>query len=139
MRTSLLPPIACVAVALLPGCGPAGTGPTQTVAPGARLYMANCLACHQADGSGVRGLQPPLAGTPVAVGDPRQLLAWVMYGARPAALPRGAYSGVMPQFSYLSDGDLAALLSYVRTSFGNQSGPVSAAMVAEARAAHGAR
>jgi mono/diheme cytochrome c family protein len=87
----------------------------------------------------VRGLQPPLAGTPVAVGDPQQLLAWVMFGARPAALPRGVYGGVMPQFSYLSDAELATLLSYVRSSFGNQSAPVSAEMVAEARAAHGRR
>lgn len=139
MRIPMLLSIACIGAPLLQGCGPAGSGSRPAPTPGARLYMANCLACHQADGSGVRGLQPPLAGTPVAIGDPRPLLAWVMYGTRPAALPRGVYSGVMPQFSYLSDADLATLLSYVRSSFGNQSGPVSADTVAEARAAHAGR
>ncbi|MBS0373144.1 MAG: cytochrome c [Proteobacteria bacterium] len=124
-----------IALALtLGGCG--GRAPDS---PGARLYAMNCLACHQRDGAGVPGVQPPLAGTPVPTGDPGELLRWVMYGERPASLPRGPYSGVMPQFAYLSDADLATLLSYVRTSFGNQAPPVTAAMVAAARVAHRGR
>jgi mono/diheme cytochrome c family protein len=124
----------CLAAAL-GGCG-GGAKPIVADTPGARLYLSTCSACHRGDGSGIDGLQPPLAGTPVAVGDPATLLAWVMYGRRPAALPRGAYAGVMPQFAYLADDDLAALLSYVRSSFGNRAPPVTAAMVAAARAAH---
>ena len=107
--------------------------------PGARLYASNCLACHQANGEGVPGVQPPLAGTPVPAGDAAALLGWVMFGERPAALPKGQYSGVMPQFGYLSDADLAALLTYVRSSFGNRAAPVTPAMVAEVRAAHRGR
>jgi mono/diheme cytochrome c family protein len=121
--------------ASLGGCG-GSAKPVVADSPGARLYLSNCAACHRGDGSGIRGLQPPLAGTPVAIGEPEPLLGWVMYGRRPAALPRGGYAGVMPQFAYLADEDLAALLSYVRSSFGNRAAPVTAAMVAAARAAH---
>jgi mono/diheme cytochrome c family protein len=81
-------------------------------------------------------MQPPLAGTPVAIGDPAELLGWVMFGRRPAALPAGVYHGVMPQFGYLSDDELATILTHVRSSFGNHAPPVTPAMVAAARAAH---
>jgi mono/diheme cytochrome c family protein len=129
--------IAALAASLLAACGSGG----QSAAPsrGARLYANNCLACHQKDGTGVPGVQPPLAATPVPVGDPRELLGWVLFGERPASLPRGRYAGVMPQFGYLSDDDLATLLTYVRSSFGNRASAVTPAMVAEARAAHRAR
>ena len=129
---------AMLATAVLVACGP-GAGPATPPSPGARLYANNCLACHQKNGEGVPNVQPPLAGTPVPVGDPGELLGWVLYGERPASLPRGRYSGVMPQFSYLSDEDLAALLSYVRSNFGNAAPPITPAMVAAARAAHRAR
>jgi mono/diheme cytochrome c family protein len=134
MRTARAILTACTAIALA-ACGPGG-GPTPPPSAGSRLYVNNCLACHLANGQGVPGVQPPLAGTPVPRGDPGELLGWVMFGARPAALPRGQYSGAMPQFAYLSDDELAALLSYVRSSFGNQAGPITPAMVAAARAAH---
>jgi mono/diheme cytochrome c family protein len=130
---------AVVVAAALAACGPPAGAPAALPGPGQRLYTNNCLACHQRNGEGVPGVQPPLAGTPVPNGDVAVLLAWVMYGERPTALPRGQYSGLMPQFGYLSDDDLAALLTYVRSSFGNHASPVTAAMVAAARAAHGAR
>lgn len=129
--------VAALATAMIAGCGPGG--PATPPSPGSRLYASNCLACHLQNGAGIPGVQPPLAGTPVPVGDPRELLAWVLYGERPASLPRGQYSGLMPQFSYLSDDDLATLLSYVRSSFGNHAAAITPAMVAEARAAHRSR
>ena len=88
------------------------------------------------NGEGVRGMQPPLAGTPVPLGDTDVLLGWVMYGKRPVVLPRGAYAGVMPQFAFLTDADLAAVLSHVRTSFGNHAPPVTQQQVAAVRRAH---
>jgi len=121
-------------VALATGCRPAAPGPGAS--PGARLYAMNCQSCHGAEGQGVRGMQPPLAGTPVPLGDPDVLLGWVMYGERPAVLPRGTYAGVMPQFAYLTDADLAALLTHVRASFGNNAAPVLPAQVAAVRRAH---
>ena len=81
-------------------------------------------------------MQPPLAGTPVPLGDADVMLAWVMYGQRPTVLPRGAYAGVMPQFAFLTDADLAALLTHVRSSFGNHATPITPEMVGAVRRAH---
>lgn len=132
----LAPVLAC---AWLAGCGggePAPGTTAQTLSPGARLYLQNCVACHQRSGQGVPGVQPALTGTAVTIGDPEALLAWVMYGVRPENLPKGAYRGVMPQFAYLSDADLAELMTYVRTSFGNSASAVGPELVAKVRAAH---
>ena len=128
--------VMAVFTAGLLGAVACGGGPPAAPVPGERLYALNCVACHQQHGEGVRGMQPPLAGTAVPVGDPSVLLAWVMFGERPAALPRGQYAGVMPQFAYLKDADLAALLTYVRSSFGNHASAITPEMVAAVRAAH---
>ena len=133
-------PVLTLAVALgvivLGACAPNGPSASLPATPGQRLYALTCAACHRLDGSGIEGVQPPLAGTPVTIGEPAELLGWVMYGRRPARLPRGAYAGIMPQFSFLSDDAIATLLTHVRTSFGNHAGAVTPAMVAAARAAH---
>jgi mono/diheme cytochrome c family protein len=62
------------------------------------------------------------------------MAAWVLYGVRPASLPRGGYSGVMPQFNFLSDADAAAVITYVRTSFSNAASPITAGEIAAVRA-----
>lgn len=143
MQTSSLRLLAVLAVtAWLAACGGGDPGPAATSAtapaasPGARLYVQNCIACHQRNGEGVPGVQPSLAGTAVTIGDPEQLLAWVMFGVRPASLPKGGYRGVMPQYAYLSDADLAALITHVRSSFGNSASAVGPDLVAKVRAAH---
>jgi mono/diheme cytochrome c family protein len=130
------------ATAWLAACGGGTPGTTSTASsappasPGARLYVQNCIACHQRNGEGVPGVQPALAGTPVTIGDPEPLLAWVMFGVRPESLPKGEYRGVMPQYAYLSDADLAALITHVRSSFGNSASAVGPDLVAKVRAAH---
>lgn len=131
-------PVLAALTLLLGACGGDGA-PGRSAAqlgPGERLYLANCIACHQRNGEGVPGVQPPLAGTPVVIGDPAEMAAWVMYGKRPASLPAGQYRGVMPQFAYLSDADLATLLTHVRASFGNSASPVSPDLIAKVRAEH---
>jgi mono/diheme cytochrome c family protein len=126
---------ACVlaGLALLSGCG-RGPAPAVPRTPGAVLYLTNCSACHQPDGHGIASMYPPLAATPVTLGDPATLLAWVLFGERPPELPKGAYAGLMPQFGYLSDADAALILTHVRSSFGNHASAVTPAMVAAARA-----
>jgi len=136
MRSAMRSVSVGLALGLVLGCGPGSPAPARPASAAERLYLATCAACHRPDGSGVAGVQPPLAGTPVTTGDPDELLGWVMYGRRPAGLPRGGYGGIMPQFSYLSDEDLATLLTHVRSSFGNHATPVTPAMVAAARARH---
>jgi len=140
MKTCTRLALVALATVMLGGCGTrSSTTAEAPPSPGQRLYVANCLSCHQRDGAGVAGVQPPLAGTPVPTGDADTLIRWVLFGDRPAALPRGAYSGVMPQFGYLADADVAALLTYVRGAFGNHAEPITPEMVAAARAAHAAR
>jgi mono/diheme cytochrome c family protein len=121
----------------LAGCG--GDGPGAAADPGARIYSQHCMACHQRDGRGLGETQPGLVGTPTVSGDPSALIAWVAFGVRPPGLVRGRSIVVMPHFHWLSDADLAAVLTHVRSSFGNSYPPVTPEMVASVRAAQGAK
>jgi len=83
---------------------------------GAALYLEFCSGCHQAKGRGVPGVFPPLAGNPVVIApDPANILK-VVLGGVPA---QGKYAP-MPSFAaQLSDQQIADLVNYVRTSWGN--------------------
>jgi mono/diheme cytochrome c family protein len=114
----------CGAVA---GCSP-GTPPAPERA-GADLYNGNCAACHQQDAHGIPGVYPSLAGSPVVLGDPAVFALWVVKGRRPGSLPAGRYGTAMPEFGWMRDSDVAALLTYLRTHFGNAAAPVAPAAV----------
>jgi alcohol dehydrogenase (quinone), cytochrome c subunit len=122
---------------LLSGCSPdSGSGARGAPAPadvGARLYSQNCVPCHREDGAGVPTVYPALAGSPVVNGDPVQLAQWVLSGKRPPTMPAGRYSTQMLLFGWMKDPDAAALLSFVRSHFGNDAPAVDAATVAKAR------
>ena len=113
-----------------PGTTPGAGGAADAQPDGARLYAGNCIACHQQDGRGIPGVYPALAGSPVVAGDPVALAAWIVRGQRPATLPAGRYTTVMPQFVWLRPDAAAALLTYLRRSFGNQAAAVDAAALA---------
>ena len=114
--------------------GPAAAVHTDTPAEvGARIYSQNCVPCHRDDGSGVPSVYPALSGSPVVNGNPKELAQWVLSGKRPPSMPSGRYSTQMLLFGWLKDADAAALLTYVRSSFGNSSPPVDPAAVAAAR------
>jgi mono/diheme cytochrome c family protein len=108
--------------------------PAELLAAGKAVYSANCLACHQADGNGVPGLNPPLAGSEWVTGDKAKLVGTVLNGLRgPITVKGERYNGVMPQQSHLADADIAAALTYVRNSFGNQGDVINAEDVKAAR------
>jgi mono/diheme cytochrome c family protein len=69
----------------------------------------------------------------VVNGDPVELAQWVLSGKRPASMPSGRYPTQMLQFGWMKDQDAAAVLSYIRSHFGNSAPPVDAAAVAAAR------
>jgi mono/diheme cytochrome c family protein len=75
---------------------------------------------------------PSLAGSPVVLGDPKELARWVIKSQRPASMPSGRYPSAMPPFGWMKDADAAALLTYVRSNFGNAAPAVDTATVAEA-------
>ena len=112
-----------------------GVGGTASAADlGARIYSGNCVPCHQQSGAGIPGVYPSLSGSSVVVGDPAELARWVLEGRRPASMPQGRYSTQMLQFGWMKPADAAALLSYLRSNFGNSAAPVDAATVAKALA-----
>ncbi|WP_312404803.1 c-type cytochrome [Pseudomonas rhodesiae] len=93
-------------------------------------YTQFCSDCHRSDGAGVKGLFPPLAGNPsVVAANPTSLLHITLTGwatAQTATHPR-VYT--MPGFARLADQEIAEILSFVRTHWGNQGTPVSPAQV----------
>ncbi|MBV8344118.1 MAG: cytochrome c [Candidatus Eremiobacteraeota bacterium] len=102
---------------------------------GAVIYAANCSSCHQADGAGVSGAFPPLAGNPVVTGNPIALIAIVKNGLDGKVVVNGhAYSGIMPRWGgVLSDEQIAAAITFIRSSWHNRAAGVSVAQVRAVR------
>ena len=110
--------------------------PDQTVMKiGAAIYADECAGCHAANGKGASGLFPSLNGSPaVQQTDPSTLLHVVLRGARSAATDRAPTGAAMPQFDWiLNDGQVAAVLTYIRNAWGNVAPPVSAVEVRKTR------
>ncbi len=114
-----------------------GSGPD-----GAEIYTRVCAACHQANGQGVPGAFPPLDGSPYVTGPNVERLASIMlYGLMgPINVKGTVYNGVMlPQASVLKDDELAAVASFIRSTWSNKASPVEAAVFAKMREKHGTR
>jgi mono/diheme cytochrome c family protein len=116
---------------VLAEAGPASRGLAAADA-GARIYNGNCIACHQQDARGIPGVYPSLVGSPVVLGDPGVLALWVVKGRRPSSMPAARYPTTMMQFGWMNAQDAAALLTYLRSSQGNEAPPVDASLVAHA-------
>jgi len=92
---------------------------------GGEIYMNHCATCHQAEGGGVPGEFPPLAESDWVMGDKGRLIRTVLHGMRGPILVKGErYDELMPAHGFLDDEDVAALLTFVRSSFGNSATPV---------------
>lgn len=97
---------------------------------GAEVYLAECASCHQNRGEGRFPVFPPLAGSARANADIAPLVAMTLHGLTGPIESNGVpYSGLMPGLSHLDDEDIAAVLSHVRSAWGNNSAPVQAADV----------
>jgi mono/diheme cytochrome c family protein len=118
----------------LRGKAPAAAGGGGAV-DGAALYASLCAACHQATGQGLPGVFPPLAGTPSIVGAERRLAAIVLHGVTGSLTVGGTvYNGAMPAFgAQLSDAEIAAVLTHVRSQWGNAAPAVPADTVMQVR------
>lgn len=100
-----------------------------------QLYVANCQACHQAEGQGMAGAFPPLAGSSWVTEDPETPIRILLRGLQgPIEVNGETFNGVMPAQGHLSDEQIANVLTHVRSSFGNEAGPVEPALVATIRA-----
>ncbi len=98
---------------------------------GEALYTQSCAACHQANGSGLKGAFPPLAGSPIVNDDdPTKMIEIILmgYDARPE------YATMTPFKDQLSDAEIAAIATHERKSWGNQATEVTPEQVKKIRA-----
>src|SRR3984885_11348196 len=103
---------------------------------GAAIYKDSCAACHRDSGEGEIHLFPRLAGSALAQSDdPTTLARVVLHGTRAVATAGAPTAPAMPAFDWrLDDTQVAAVLTYIRNSWGNAAGSVSASSVASQRA-----
>ncbi len=108
--------------------------PGSPAEQGAGVFASICAACHQAAGQGLAGVFPPLAGSDFLMADKTRSIRVLLGGLKGDVVVNGVtYRGEMPKFP-LSDEQISDVLSYVRTSFGNQGDAVTLAEVKRARA-----
>lgn len=116
------------------------SGPTPAAAgaavDGKALYAAQCAACHQAGGTGLPGVFPPLDGSEWVQGDARVLANILLHGVTGEITVKGQkFQGAMPSFQQLGDAELAGIASFIRASWSNQAAPVQADLFAQERKA----
>lgn len=109
----------------------------ETATPFSRgklLYAAYCLACHQADGSGVPNLNPPLIATTWVSGSKATLIEMILKGSKGKVEIDGeTFHNTMPAQAHLTDREIADVLTYIRNSFGNKASAVTPAEVKNVR------
>jgi mono/diheme cytochrome c family protein len=123
--STLLPP---------PGANQAAGG--ADVGHGKQLFDENCAACHQADGSGLAGAFPPLkANAVVNDSDATEHIHIVLFGLEGKTIDGVKYDSPMPAWSGMfNDKEIADIIDYERSAWGNHGKPVTAADVAAIRA-----
>ena len=128
--------------------GAATTGAATTAAAakeqlpdGKQVFSTTCAACHQASGEGVPGVYPPLAGSEWVTGDEAKVVRILLHGVTgPIEVAGETFNSMMPPWgATLKDADIAAVLTYARSTWGNKGTPITAAKVAAIRAATASR
>ena len=102
--------------------------------PGERVYNQYCKACHMADGTGIRGMHPPLVNNKTVNGKTERLIEVTMKGMSGKVVIDGVeYNGIMPPHTHLTNQQIADVITYIRQNFSNNAGPVTAGEVAKFR------
>jgi len=116
---------------------PGATGAVQLTRAqlGKRIFVANCQTCHQANGQGVPGQYPPLAGSEWVQGNEERIIRIVMHGLKdPITVAGKEFNNVMaPLGGVLKDEQIANVLSYIRQEWGNQAPEVQPETVSKVR------
>lgn len=107
----------------------------SSIQRGKKVYENYCLNCHQPDGKGMPGMNPPLTKTKQVLGNKTQLINIILLGLDEETVVNGqTYFNPMPSQPHLKDQEIADVLTYVRNSFGNKASIVTTAEVKAARA-----
>lgn len=123
-----------------PTPGAVGIGEASGAPPPGRILFENaCGVCHDRSGQGHPAKGPSLRASTMVPGSPDVLIRIVLDGVRATSTADPAYALPMPAWRVLTDRDLAAILSYVRHTFGNGSSAVAADDVASVRTATAGR
>lgn len=101
---------------------------------GKKIYDTYCLACHQSNGKGVQGLNPPLVGTDWVSGDTKRLIGVILNGMAGEKVDGEVYSNIMAPHKFLSDEEVSDVLNFIRTSWGNSYDAITPSEVKEVRA-----
>ena len=102
---------------------------------GKDLYTQHCLSCHQADGTGIQNVTPPLSKTSYVTGSKTTLVKIILDGMDKKIEVNGSvYETPMPAQSYLTDNEISSILTYVRNSFGNKASEVTSEEIKKIRA-----
>ena len=111
--------------------GKAAGGGAGNAAAGGTVFAANCAGCHGAAGAGQPGVFPPLANNPYVTGDEKAVIHTLNYGLNgPIKVGAATYNGQMPAWKgNLTDQQIADVITYIRTSWGNKGSAVTAAQV----------
>jgi mono/diheme cytochrome c family protein len=120
------------------GSAPADGGALDTTAlleKGKQIYTTTCQACHQATGEGLPGAFPPLAGSEWVTGPSKRTVAIVLHGVSGEITVKGdKFNSVMPTFKdQFKSEEIAAVVSYVRQTYGKTSDVVTPELVDQVR------
>lgn len=106
---------------------------TRRESEGQQLYLQQCASCHMDDGSGLRGLIPPLAGSDYLTRHRDQLACVIRYGQQGEVVVNGrSYNKPMPGNTKLTEVHLVNLLNYIQSNFGNNNKPFTVQEVKQA-------
>src|SRR5213596_173759 len=125
--------------AMKKAAGPQGEQQQAELSPrdrGKKIFAANCQTCHQANGLGVPGQYPPLAGSEFTTGGSRRPAMIVLKGLQGPVTVKGQKFGsavMQPWDKTLTDQKIADVLTYERSEWGNSASPVTAEQIAALR------
>jgi len=119
------------------GAASAPAAPETLAQLGKKVFAQNCVTCHQATGLGVPGSFPPLVQSDWVLGSPKRVSMIVLKGLQgPVHVKGQVFNGAMPAWGVnLTDKKIAAVLSYVRSEWGNKAGEITPDQVAAVRKA----
>ena len=112
---------------------PPAANKAERVDRGKMIYTTICIACHQAEGQGILQAFPPLAKSDYLNADPKRAISNVLHGlSGPVTVNGAVFNSIMPQLS-LNDEQVANILTFVYSQWGNNGTEVLPGMVKEVR------